>query len=94
VIVPEPVSAAAATSQDQESEATVQAPSSSEADKQPIAAQSKSASHDTTTINIPNSKGGFTPVRLVKHKNGYIGPQGEFYTGHPTVAALKALYGD
>ena len=45
-------------------------------------------------INIPNSKGGFTPVRLIKHKNGYIGPQGEFYAGHPTVDALKALYGD
>ena len=94
VIVPEPVSVAAATSQDQESEATDQAPSSSEVDKQPIAAQPKSASPDTTTINIPNSKGGFTPVRLIKHKNGYFGPQGEFYTGHPTVAALKALYGD
>jgi|GEM_PF-1022763 hypothetical protein len=61
---------------------------------QPIVAQSKSASHDTTTINVPNSKGGFTPVTLIKHKNGYIGPQGEFYNGHPTVAALKALYGD
>jgi hypothetical protein len=89
MVVPTP---AAAASQDQE--ATVQAPSSTETDKQPIAAQPESASHDTTTINIPNSKGGFTPVRLVKHKNGYIGPQGEFYTGHPTVAALKALYGD
>ncbi len=61
---------------------------------QPVMAQTKWASHDTTTINVPNSKGGFTPVRLIKHKNGYTGPQGEFYAGHPTVAALKALYGD
>ena len=74
----------------QDQEATEQASS----DEQPIVAQPKSVSRDTTTINIPNSKGGYTPVRLVKHKNGYIGPQGEFYTGHPTVAALKALYGD
>jgi hypothetical protein len=86
VIVPEPVPAAAA----QEQEATVQASS----DEQPLAAHPTSTSSDTVTINIPNLKGGFTPVRLIKHKNGYFGPQGEFYTGHPTVAALKALYGD
>jgi hypothetical protein len=83
-VVPAP-----ATSQDQEPTA---APASS--DEQSIAAQPKSASNDTATINIPNTKGSFTPVRLVKHKDGYIGPQGEFYAGHPTIAALKALYGD
>ena len=49
---------------------------------------------DTTVVNIPNSRGGFTPVTLIKRGDGYIGPQGEFYTGRPTVAALKALYGD
>jgi hypothetical protein len=59
-----------------------------------IAAQPKPASHDTTTMNIPNSKGGFTPVRLAKHNNGYIGPQGEFYNGFPTVNQLEVLYGD
>ena len=84
-VVPAP---APAPSEDQE--ATAQAPS----DEQPIAAQPKSVSGDTTTINVPTSKEGFAPVRLVKHKNGYIGPQGEFYPGHPTVSALKALYGD
>jgi hypothetical protein len=59
-----------------------------------ISVQSKPASKDTTTINIPNSKGGFTPVKLVKQKDGYLGPQGEFYAGHPTVDQLKALYGN
>jgi hypothetical protein len=85
VVVPAPSPA-----QPQDQEAT--APASS--DEQSIAAQPKSASNDTATINIPNSKGGFIPVRLIKHKNGYLGPEGEFYIGHPTVAALKALYGD
>jgi hypothetical protein len=56
--------------------------------------ESKTTSHDTTTINVPNSKGGFTQVTLVKHKNGYVGPQGEFYASHPTVDELKALYGN
>ena len=44
-------------------------------------------------INIPNASGGFTAVKLIRHKNGYIGPQGEFYAGHPTVEELKVLYG-
>jgi len=49
---------------------------------------------DTTTINVPNSKGGFTPVRLVKHENGFVGPEGEYYPGHPTIDELKVLYGN
>jgi hypothetical protein len=78
------------------SEANKEAKSLNNAGEEPktIAAQPKSAANDTATINIPNSKGGFTAVRLVKHKDGYIGPQGEFYAGHPTVDQLKALYGN
>lgn len=45
------------------------------------------------TINIPNASGGFTAVKLTKYKDGYKGPQGEFYQGHPAVDELKALYG-
>jgi hypothetical protein len=43
-------------------------------------------------INVPNGQGGYTPVQLTRHGNGYIGPQGEYYE-HPTVKQLKALYG-
>jgi hypothetical protein len=71
-----------------------QAPVQASSGEQQLAAVPNSATGDTTTVNVPNSKGGFTSVRLVKQKNGYVGPQGEFYAGHPTVAALKALYGD
>jgi hypothetical protein len=46
------------------------------------------------TIRVPNNKGGFTPVTLTKHNNGYIGPEGEFYEGNPSVEKLKALYGN
>ncbi len=60
--------------------------------KQPVG-QSLSSTSDTTTINVPNSKGGFTRVNLMKYKDGYIGPQGEYYAGHPTIAQLKVLYG-
>jgi hypothetical protein len=44
-------------------------------------------------INIPNSDGTYTPVKIVKHNSGYIGPQGEYYPQHPTVEQLKLLYG-
>jgi len=46
------------------------------------------------TINIPNKNGTYTPVSLIKYSNGYLGPQGEYYEGHPNVDQLRALYGD
>ena len=46
------------------------------------------------TINIPNSRGSYTPVVLVKRGDGYVGPQGEYYSGHPKVEQLLALYGN
>jgi hypothetical protein len=48
---------------------------------------------DAVTINVPNSNGSFTPITLVRRGNGYVGPQGEYYPGNPTVDQLKALYG-
>jgi len=54
---------------------------------------SKKVSGETVTVNVPNSNGSYTSVTLVKHKDGYVGPQGEYYPGHPTVDQLKILYG-
>jgi hypothetical protein len=48
---------------------------------------------DSFTINIPNSKGGYTAVTLKKSGNGYIGPQGEYYTVFPKVSQLEVMYG-
>ena len=48
---------------------------------------------DSVVINVPDKNGSYTPVTLVKYGNGFIGPQGEYYAGHPTVAQLKVLYG-
>jgi len=48
---------------------------------------------ETVTVNVPNSNGSYTPVTLVKYNNGYIGPQGEYYSGNPSVSQLRALYG-
>jgi len=49
---------------------------------------------DSVTLYIPNSKGRFTPVTLIKRANGYSGPQGEFYPNNPTIAQLRAVYGN
>lgn len=45
------------------------------------------------TVNIPNSDGSFTPVKLTKHKEGFLGPQGEYYEEFPRVSQLKLMYG-
>lgn len=59
----------------------------------PAVIQPQATSGETVVINIPNASGGYTPVTLTKHGTGYLGPQGEYYEGHPTVEQLKALYG-
>jgi hypothetical protein len=51
------------------------------------------ATADTVIIGVPNSKGGFISVKLTRCANGYIGPEGEFYAGHPTIEQLTVLYG-
>jgi hypothetical protein len=48
---------------------------------------------DSFTINIPNNKGGYTAVTLKRSGNGFIGPQGEFYTEFPKVSQLEVIYG-
>jgi len=53
----------------------------------------KNLAGETVTINLPNANGSFTSVTLVKRGNGYVGPQGEYYSGHPTVDELRTLYG-
>ncbi|MCB9771613.1 MAG: hypothetical protein H6754_03600 [Candidatus Omnitrophica bacterium] len=44
-------------------------------------------------INIPNLKGsGYTGVTLKRSGDGYVGPQGEFYSEFPKVAQLQSMY--
>ena len=45
------------------------------------------------SLNIPNDKGGYTAVTLKRSGNGFVGPQGEFYSEFPKVSHLKAMYG-
>jgi len=58
-----------------------------------MAAPASSSTDDTFTINIPNDKGGYSSVLLKRSGNGFVGPQGEFYSEFPKVAQLKLMYG-
>lgn len=57
------------------------------------AEKSHEAKGESITVNIPNSKGGYTPVNITKTENGFVGPQGEFYPEFPQIAKLKVIYG-
>ena len=71
----------------------VAAPAATAVVAAPDVTQPKVAAGEAVVINIPNTSGGYTPVTLTKHKTGYIGSQGEYYEGHPTVEQLRVLYG-
>ena len=45
------------------------------------------------TVNITNSNGSVTPVKLSKQGVGYVGPRGEYYNSLPTPEQLKPIYG-
>jgi len=61
--------------------------------ERPFKLETPGPEKESLTINIPNVNGSYTPVRLLKQKDGYLGPQGEYYPGHPTVEQLRVLYG-
>ncbi|MBF0504523.1 MAG: hypothetical protein HQL14_05395 [Candidatus Omnitrophica bacterium] len=48
---------------------------------------------DSVTVNVPNSNGSYTAVVLKRTGNGFVGPQGEFYTQVPSTQQLKLMYG-
>ncbi|MBA7657892.1 hypothetical protein ES703_65835 [subsurface metagenome] len=68
----------------------------SESDKKKTKAEIESLRQEMNviTVNITNSNGSITPVRLRKQGVVYIGPRGETYTSLPTEEQLKqAGYG-
>ncbi|OGV52281.1 MAG: hypothetical protein A2017_00785 [Lentisphaerae bacterium GWF2_44_16] len=58
----------------------------------PVATPAPVQQNNTYDVHIPNGNGSYTVVRLKKLENGFLGPQGEFYSDHPTEAQLKARY--
>ncbi len=52
------------------------------------------SSDDAFTINVPKSNGqGYTSVTIKRSGQGFVGPQGEFYSEFPKVEQLRVMYG-
>ncbi len=66
-----------------------------EQDKKEAQAQNQAAIENANTfyVNITNSNGSVTPVRIVKQGTVYVGPRGEQYARLPTQAELRPVYG-
>ncbi|MBN2271733.1 MAG: hypothetical protein JXN61_14025, partial [Sedimentisphaerales bacterium] len=47
---------------------------------------------NVVAVNVTNSNGSITQVRLQKQGVGYVGPKGEFYDHFPTEEELKPAY--
>jgi hypothetical protein len=47
----------------------------------------------TSYVNVLNSNGSITPVRIRRIGNVWVGPKGEQYLTYPTVEQLKPVYG-
>jgi hypothetical protein len=58
----------------------------------PSASSQPAPANNPMEINIPNGDGSYTSVTLTRTEIGFLGPQGEFYTDHPTEEQLKARY--
>ena len=48
---------------------------------------------NSVLVNIHNSNGSISTVRLIRSGPGYIGPRGEYYDHLPTEAELRPVYG-
>lgn len=57
------------------------------------ATQPVEVSESSFVVHVPNANGSYMPVVIRKTKDGYVGPQGEYYSEQPTVDQLKAMYG-
>lgn len=67
----------------------------SEQDKKKTQAEMDSLRQEmnVVTVNITNSNGSVSTVRLRKQGVGYVGPRGEYYNKLPTEEELKPIYG-
>ena len=48
---------------------------------------------ETVPVNITNSNGSISQVRLKRHGVGYVGTRGEYYHHLPTEDELRPIYG-
>jgi hypothetical protein len=51
------------------------------------------ADYGSFTVNVPNAQGGYTAIVIKQSGDGYVGPQGEYYSSFPSVTQLQNVYG-
>jgi hypothetical protein len=61
--------------------------------KQQAENENLKAEMNTVTVNVTNSNGSITQVKLKKQGVGYVGPRGEYYDTLPTSEQLRPVYG-
>lgn len=66
-----------------------------EGDKKKAAADREQIRQEMNTVivNITNSNGSVSQVRLTRQGVGYVGPRGEYYNQLPTEDQLRPVYG-
>ena len=66
-----------------------------ESDKKKAKAERENLSEEAkyVTVNITNSNGSISQVRLKKQGVGYVGTRGEYYSQLPTEDQLRPVYG-
>lgn len=66
-----------------------------EADKQQAMADRRALREDSqyVSVNITNSNGSISQVRLRRHGPGYVGTRGEYYSQLPHEDQLRPIYG-
>jgi len=66
-----------------------------EQDKKKAAADRDSIRQEmnVVTVNVTNSNGSVSQVKLRKQGVGYVGPRGEYYDKLPTEDQLRPIYG-
>ncbi len=50
------------------------------------------APSETHIVNVPNKNGSYTPVKIKRYGDTYVGPNGEYYNEAPTIDQLKRFY--
>ncbi len=73
----------------------VQTPSGYQVVSQPVQAAPVAVINtpNAVTVNVPSHGGGYVAVTLRRSGNGYVGPQGEFYSVFPRISQLQTMYG-
>ena len=64
-----------------------------EVDKKQQQQQMQQQQQNSVLINIHNSNGSVSTVRVNRSGIGYVGPRGEYYDHLPTEAELRPVYG-